>query len=420
MWLPQASAEELRDFWRRLVEGGSDDDTLKNLLMNRWVELAPDEAIAETLNTPDEHLPWMAWGRVNPELAAREAKARKSGQFWRVLQGAATIHPDVVIKLLEESPGYAYPAVTDAIREGFQNDGWQAALEYQYNPRTLASWSRDEPERAFEWALANASKMMDSSEGPWKNVVPQILEADPGKLDAAIASLAQGKLKSDLVAAKAKALATADPEAALAMADAAEKGAPRDRLIAIIGPTLLETDPVKSVLLLRELVSKGLMEQTTVRPNGSSGQMKSWVSGSYDSWINPLLEKDANAVLDGLSPQVANPLTDQWRSHDPEGYGEWVLDLPEGETRNHHCAEMAKNRSQQVRSGTGSTETISLAMEWTARISDAALRDGTTRSLIHHWMTTDRAATESYFGENGSAGAAEKAVFETYRNQQPQ
>jgi hypothetical protein len=244
------------------------------------------------------------------------------------------------------------------------------------------------------------------------------LEADPAKLDAAIASMTQGKLKSDLTVAKARALAATDPDAAMALAEAAEEGAPRNRLLAIIGPALVETDPAKSVRVLRDLVSAGLMETTSVRPNGSGSQMKPWVSDTYDSWINPLLKQDAGAVLDGLSAEAANPLTGQWRSRDPEGYGEWALSLPEGETRDYHASEMAKNLSQRNQSGIDSTEKFSRAMDWAALISDGDLREGTTRSLIHNWVSTDSGAAESYLGENGPASAAEKAVFQKYRSQQ--
>ncbi|WP_035608666.1 hypothetical protein [Haloferula sp. BvORR071] len=408
LWLPNATPEELRAFWRQLVSSKSNDNRLKNLLLDRWMRIAPDDALKETAGTEDEYLPWVAWGKIDPELGVREAKARKSGYLWRVLQGAGWAQPELAKKLLAENPGYDYPAVTGAIGEGFQNVDWQTSLEYQFDSGQLAKWARYEPARAFEWALENTSRM-GSYSSPWKGLVEEMLDQEPAKLDAAIAELPAGKLRSEITVEKARALAASDPAAVMAMADAAEPGGPRNRLLAIAGPALLESDPAKSLALLREFAGSGFTVVPVIYPNGSSSNGSSSYN-TLQSWVLPLLKQDPAGVIDVLPRETQEQAMQSWRSSDRDGFVQWVSTLSDEAARDGHYSKLA----QDYRMGSPTKESFSQAMEWTAKISNQDTRTGAAQDLMQAWYSLYREQTTQYFGPDGPAAADQKAEFQRF------
>lgn len=396
MWLPRATPDELQQFWQHLTTPKPGDYPLLPLLMSRWMQVAPEAALAATAGTPYEAMPWTAWGKVNPELAVQEAKRRNSGFLARVLEGAATVHPELVRRLLDQDPGMFDLNMRSMLAKGLESDSWQTSLQLWFHWQKLEAWARDDPEKAWEWALQNPSKVSsDISYDPWARVVGPMLEIDPAKVDAIIAKLPDGRVKSGILAGKAKALARTDPGAALAMADAAEAGAPRRRLLEEIGPELLDSDPARSLKIFRELAEAGLEQTVLLFPGEERKDEADWLGFHYDDWIDPLLKRDPAGVMNGLPQKVADEIADDWRNYDFKGYSAWLAAQPPSFEKDSRCREAAG----KLASGDGGQyqENYPAAFEWVERLSAQVSRDELGERLIGRWIEQNPAEAAAYF-----------------------
>lgn len=396
MWLPRATPEELQQFWQHLTTTTPRDHELYPLLMGRWMELAPEAALAATAGTPYEAMPWTAWGKVNPELAVQEAKRRNCGYLAQVLEGAATVQPELVRRLLDQHPGMFDLSMRSRLAKGLETDSWQSSLQLWFHWQKLEDWARDEPGKAWDWALANPSKVSsDSGYDPWARVVGPMLETDPAQVDAILAKLPDGRVKSGILAGKAKALARTDPAAALAMADAAEPGAPRRRLLEEIGPELLESDPDRSLKIFRELAAAGIEETVLLFPGEERKNDQDWLGFHYDDWVDPLLKRDPSGVMDGLPQDIADEIADSWRNYDFKGYAAWLAEQPPGLSKDVRVREAAG----KLASGDGGQyqEDYPAAFEWVGQLSAQESRDELGASLIGRWMERNPAEAAAYF-----------------------
>lgn len=397
MWLPQATPDELRQFWQHLTTTTPRDYQLLPLIMGRWMKLAPEDALAVTAGTEFEAMPWTAWGKINPELAVQEAKRRKSGYLSRVLEAAALTQPEFVRRLLDENPAMFGFDVRMMLAKGLESDSWQSALQFRFHPQKLEDWARDEPEKAWEWAMQNSSKVRVryGSENPWAGVVGPMLEADPAALDAAIAKLPDGRVKGDIIAAKASRLADTDPTAALAMLDATEAGAPRQRLLEAIGPALFKSDPARSLQLFRELAGAGAEETMQLLPDKEQKNDRDWLGYRYDDWIAPLLKQDPAAAMKGLPETVTNEIVDKWENYDSQGYRAWLATQPAGYWKDHRCREVASTLASG--NGGASQGDYPAAFEWLSHISNQDSRDSAAQQLVGDWLKQNPQQAAAYF-----------------------
>jgi hypothetical protein len=240
MWLTQAGAEDIADWWPALSAESPQDQVLVDLVMVRWMALAPLDALKIVQGTSEEFRAWWSWGKVNAGDAVREAKARRPGFLWRVMQGAGLADPQLAMRLAEENPALAYPAVLVAIKDGLKDQGWQESLEYQFSDSTLQSWSRYEPKQALDWALANSRKLENST---WEELVDRLGESDPDHLDRLIESLPSGKVRELILIAQVGRLAASDLDAAFALAGGTESGPMRNKLYQSAARCWHERDP---------------------------------------------------------------------------------------------------------------------------------------------------------------------------------
>ncbi len=397
MWLPHATPDEIKQFWQNLTTTKPGDYPLLPLLMSRWMELAPEDALTATAGTRYEAMPWAAWGKVNPELAVQEAKRRNSGYLARVLEGAAKVQPEFVRRLLDQNPGMFDLSMRTTLAKGMESDSWQSSLQFWFHWQKLESWARDDPEKSWEWALQNSSKVRGSYDDPWLGVVGPMLETDPAKVDAAIAKLPDGRVKSEIITAKAKALASSDPAAALAMLDAAEAGEPRQHLLMAIGPVLLEKDPDRSLKIFRELAASSMQQVTLLGPGEMMKSEPHWVKSQYDEWVFPLLQRDPAAVMDGLPDQVTRDIIEDWENYDLQGYGAWLAGQPPGPGKDSRSIEVARTFAR----GDGGYfhNNYPAAFEWVQRLSDPERRESFGEELVGDWLKENPGEADDYFSK---------------------
>jgi hypothetical protein len=116
---------------------------------------------------------------------------------------------------------------------------------------------------------------------------------------------------------------------------------------------------------------------------------------------------------------AASQIARNWMQHDPEAAGQWVLSLPEGETRSNSIRSMVddlgdydikgaaefintlavgKERDQAVGaliSDLGNQGDPESAFDWAASISDASSRESMIRNAANRWKEYDRAAAQA-------------------------
>jgi len=417
LWLGRARPDELAEWWPALVAEKPQDWALLDLVMIRWMELAPHEALELVAGTPEEFRAWLAWGRINPRLAAREAEARGSGFLWRVLQGAGYGDPITARELIAEYPAFAYPAVTHAIQDGLKNLGWLESLEFGYSGETLQSWAAHEPEKAFEWALANATKL---DEETWARLAEALHESDPGRFSETMEKIPSGVLRQRLMLAQVKFLAARDPEAAISQARAAGSPALRNHLLATLGPDLTLRDPRRSLELFREFLDSGGTSpgMRVIRPNGSS------FTGSSDArgqeWLGSLVKQDPQTVYE-LTREVGivregvdmhQQARDLWLGQDRKGFAAYLHAQPPGEDRDDafiNAARSIEQRSHGIQAPV--PETMTEVMDWLSAVEEAPRRELQTSTMIGEWLRRDAASAAEFFRNGGPATAEQRAIY---------
>jgi hypothetical protein len=417
MWLGRARPAELEEWWPALVAEKPQDWELLDLVMIRWMELAPGEALDQVAGTPEEYRAWLAWGRINPRLAISEAEARGSGFLWRILQGAGFGDPITARELIEEYPAFAYPAVTDAIKDGLKNFGWIESLEYEYSSRTLQSWAAHEPEKAFEWALANAAKLDDAT---WAGLAEALHDTDPNRFGEAMEKMPSGAMRQRLMMAQVKFLTARDPDAAIRLALDAGSPVLRNHLLAGLGPDLTLRDPRRSLELFREFLDTGGTNpgMRVVRPNGSS------FTGSSDArgqeWLRSLIKQDPQTVYE-LTWEVGivregvdlhGQARDLWLGQDRKGYAAYLHAQPPGEDRDDAFINAAKSIEQRSYGSRAPVrETMTEVMDWLSAVEEAPRRELQTSTMIGEWLQRDAPSAAEFFRNGGPANEEQRAIY---------
>jgi hypothetical protein len=410
-WLGQATAAEIGEWWPTLAAEKPQDGGLLELVMVRWMELDPLAAMAQVAGTAEEFRAWWAWGKVNPTVAMRQAKAFKSGYVWRVLQGAGAGDPLTAIRLAEENPEFAYPAVEDAIKDGLKNIGWRDSLEYRFDSSTLRDWAEYEPDRAFAWALDHASKVDPAT---WTKLVERSNESDPSHVPQVLATLAAGTTRQSLLLAQLAWTAARNLDDALIMAAAAESPTLRNRMLSLIGKNLAPTDPARSLELFREVLANGGDESArrVIRPDGESSSQSG--DSPLETWLDLLMEQDPAKALAITRAAGDSTLEERaratWLARDFAGFTAALHELPEGDRRDREMDHVVRFLTTKAPERS-LLEAFPDALEWTAAITNPTLRSNRAKSVIESWMMRDEAAAAAYFAADGEATDEQRAAY---------
>lgn len=411
LWLTHASSGDIAAWWPTLAAEKPQDQRLLDLVMVRWMELEPLAALARVTGTPEEFRAWWAWGKINPLLAIKQAKAFQSGYVWRVIQGAGAGDPLTAIRLAEENPEFAYPAVEDAIKEGLKSLGWRESLAYRFDANTLRSWAAYEPDRAFAWALDHAPQVDVTT---WTRLVECLNPGNPGLVTQALATMPTGETRQNLQLAQLAWTASHQPDDALLMATTADSPTLRNRMLALIGKTLVTSDPARSLALFREVMENGGEDpaRRVVRPDGESSSQ----IGDHPlaAWLDSLVATHPAKVLEITRAAGDSALEERaratWMARDFAGYTAALRSLREGDSRDRELAGVAQfltsNASQR-----GSSEAFPDALEWVAAIANPTLRSSHVREVIASWLRRDEAAAADYFADDGEATDDQRAAY---------
>lgn len=428
LWLTSATPSEVSAAWEELAEQSPKDHHLLDFMMMRWMEVDPNGALEAVRGSEDEYRAWWAWGKIDAGTAMREAKKRKCGHEWRVIQGAGYADPLTAIQLLEENPAYRSPAVNLAIKSGLTDIGWQDSLEFEYDDATLCSWVKQEPQRAMDWAFAH-KKLIENK--TWQEIINHLDESSRARFLKEIENLPSGKQKLDLQTAIISWTASRDPEEALNLANTSENPEIRGRMLAAVGARMVSDGNTQaSLAILSQVFDPELLPTSgnkVVRPNGETW---SAVSGDHPlrDWITQLMREAPRQTFETLGKAAADRSAAggvwhefscrQWLTSDMEGFAAYTRDMPAGSQRDSQLQRLVDHISLNPFADR-EPGNHALALQWAGLISDSAARGSGMNSVIRQWLEGDRTSAEAYFAEDGPATAADRAIYQTMKGDNP-
>jgi hypothetical protein len=175
-------------------------------------------------------------------------------------------------------------------------------------------------------------------------------------------------------------------------------------------------DPVAA----REWIMRSLEGETKDRSLNSLIQTLSYQD--YNTALQYYQEATAHLAPETIEKtfgSTASQIARNWVQHDPKAAAQWVLSLPEGETRSNSIRSMVddlgdydikgaaefvntlavgKDRDQAVASlvsDLGNQGDPESAFDWAASISDASRREDMIRNAANQWKEYDRAAAQA-------------------------
>lgn len=416
LWLGSADAAGLAACYASLIAEQPQDGDLLDLLMTRWMELDPLGALAVVSGKDlEERRAWWTWGMIDPEAAVKEAEARNSGYLTWIMRGAAFTNPQLAMKLMALHPGMYFPGIDDTLRMGFQDQGWREALEFSYSSYALRSWAKEEPDKAFEWALDNLRKVQadrDSNSSFWQGLIGNLEESE---VKDAIAKLPSGRTRQELETALFKRLIDRDVDGAFTQARAAATAPERVRMLAEIGSALALRDSARSLDTLRELLASGEGKSSVSQVlTPESGKPSQSYPTPVGQWTERLAAQDPVKVMDllessstgtGLSQYVGR----NWMERDIEGYSQWAWQLPPGASSDQHFWRISQHLSSNPEQP---LESYTKALAWVERIGNEDMRRDGVPNMIQRWIRGSPETAATYFAEGGTATAAQRAHYE--------
>ena len=210
--IPTLAATEIQALWNQ----GQNDYRIRQLLLDRWVQLDPQGAIDHAKKTNDSRFAWISWGKHDAQSALEYAdQVSRENRLW-IIKGVAETDHRHAIALIEANGGYngglCPPVVTSAIIEGLAKVDHQDALNFYaahhgsfYDPNPMIKWSLAEPTRALPWLAQN--HQIFGSPIFAKKTAARIAETNPEAFAQALKQIPTGLIKNYYLEAQQEAQA---------------------------------------------------------------------------------------------------------------------------------------------------------------------------------------------------------------------
>lgn len=409
LWSFKATPAELAAHWDKVIASGETDMNTLDQLMSLWVRRDPKGALAHCRGGDQEYRCFWALARVDPQMALDAVDPKDSRLLSSVLRAIGQNDPDYAKSLLEKYPDHNSYTVVQGISDGLADTDPAAAVAYSalqehFETDRLRWWLAKDPQAAFAWSIENPS-LASSTLG---ELVPLLMESDPGYFASQIASLPTGKMKLDLLKAQAKYLADQDPRQAFALADSQE-GPPRRALMEAMGESLVGEHPD----LAHDLLGKLLKEN-------DSSQMRARTV-SLD-WVGNLIERDPLAVLAATrDPDSASgnetlgmaerQVFSKWTSQDAGRSEDFVRGQAPGARRDILLDLYLDSRYHEK--NLDYNHLIDLSENFAGELS----KSYTTRRLLQSWNGRSPDGLKAFL-ESSRATPAQREIYETQINRQ--
>lgn len=228
-----------------------------------------------------------------------------------------------------------------------------------------------------------------------------------------------------------------DPTAASRYALGIKDEKSREQAIGSLVGAWGSNDPVAA----HEWIMKSLEGQAKDRSLNSLIQTLSYQD--YPTALQYYQEATANLTPEAIEKtfgSTASRIASNWVQHDPKAAGQWVLSLPEGDSRSNSIRSMVddlgdydikgaaefvntlavgKERDQAVASlvsDLGYQGDPESAFDWASSISDASQRESMIRNAANQWKEVDRAAAQAAVARADISDEARNKILKSLEN----
>lgn len=264
-FLPDASLQEvetLAESWRYEVNDPTHPDIVWKLLLARWIELAPEDALACERRLDYWNIRgfcYRTWIQIDYDAALKAALAEDPPNYKYVIEEVAQRDPHLGLGWIKSGHPDASDLVEPLMRIWASRDMETAiraaeALEtashriYALEAIIEVLATKD---RARALEIANQLPMRQREEAT-KEIIGELLRTDPEAGAAEIEALPRGKLRSELFTELIEQRAREDPAAAWTWAQGLPVGDARQEAIALTARQLVGTDSKKLFELFEE------------------------------------------------------------------------------------------------------------------------------------------------------------------------
>ena len=429
LWLLDAPEEDLAAFWTAYRKRENRDPELVALVFSQWTRTNPLAARDAAKDSGHENAMWWAWAINDPDAAILAVRGASKEMGGSVMRAIGQFHPDRVMQVLEENPGFADWNGIGGIVDGLSRTDPEAALAFQQkhgqlqNTGVIEKLTRDDPHAALEWLRTQPGGAHSPSEAAFIRT----LEREKPEMLAELAATApSGPLKWKLESAAFRHLARTNPAEALVQARAA--GSPRvvaERLAAV-GSGMTTGNPAKALEIFQELF-KACPDAThrgflTRYPGYFPDDGNSVPIAGVHSFITGLVANEPQAAMDIVAQGVDGAALERegegsaltvvarsWAKQDRAGFGGWLGDQQAGPVFD----QGAKILVEQLAEAGEFAE----AFDWSARLTDQGSRWSSTRFAFQQWQEKDPETAGEWIEKNELSDDQRKALQPYLRDQ---
>lgn len=362
LWLVDASGPDIAAYWesyRNNALNGDSNGDLRRLIFYNWARVDPKAAISATAGTKWASAPWSAWGAVDPQAALAAAGPE---QMKSVAGGIGQMQPDWLRENFDQIPEEARRNALHGLTTWNEDSDHVARLDFLmaqgmgFNPYAFKMLARKDPWAAYDWLEKNDKLDIGAyGESAADILLTTMKQAHPEDLERLAATIPSGALRRKVEDAIFQNLLATDPAAALARAKSTDAPLIAAQRLAIIGNSLLASDPEKAFQIGADILTASPTQLTPQKRVETGNGGSSW--GASDSmahsFMESLLIKDPARTLEmtTIGQEDASvpfhELAAKWAERDLVAFTEWVNRQPASPIRNAAAGQVVNQLSSQ-------------------------------------------------------------------------
>lgn len=404
LWLLDASAAQIGEFWSSYLKRGQPKDSIRDLIFAEWARRDPRAMLAAAKRDGEEVAAWWAWAKVDPDVALAAAEGQPDEIRNTVIRGIVAGDPRRGLEMLEKDPKLAELVDVWALADFAEKKDPRGGIDFLLSlgggyalDSSFKHFAGKDPHAAFAW-------LAERSENVWllKLFVERVQLDDPAILKEIAAGQAAGSMKRSLEGAIFAQLAASDP--AKAMDEARATGSPRvaAERFALLGSQLLKGNkPEEALELLGELLAKcpdaPIRSQPFLLPEKEGSSSHGSVTG-VPELLRGLAEWNPRATMDAmLEAGAATSIGDvgrEWFKTQPAEFTAWWEQQQDPEVADFGASLL----SQSLRTEKDYAGAVAMA----TRITDEKSRFFSLGQSFHEWVKADRAAALQWHAESAA------------------
>jgi hypothetical protein len=411
LWATEASAEDIAQLWIELSEKPANQGrSVLPLLLKRWVELDPNEAVRRLAGTlAGNGEAWTLWARLDPDaaLAAARASNRKRSIEW-VIRGIAEVNPNRALELVESDPSLAIFVISSIATQLAKAGNYEQALNLKirygstFNSRELEVWAAADPHAAMRWCLAHPFTDKTNRDTVYKTFLDQY----PDQANELLAILPDRSTRAEFAEFRMAKLLEKSPETAATFVKSQQDPLARQALAISLGKKIAQTHWEIAADLYRDLAaSDALLVPRSVCIHLSDTDHRSQLEEPASrTLLMEMTEKNPAATFQMAEqiakekniPELLDPVVNTWIYSDRFGFSDFLAKQPPSETRDQWSGELAL---QLVNNMDPQKCDFPSSIAWGISIQNPELRNKILDQSISSWNEKDSDGLRSYLAD---------------------